>query len=271
MNRFAKILYRPTENHVGVVYRFGRFNRFVDPNRLVFTIPWVESVADETRLDMRTAQVSLQDLYTREKIPLDMDIKIFYLVDLRVVEPERRIQVLRFGSDKAWDEIIRTAINDIARNVIFITKSFEELISREGRSFLKETLSTALVERVRGFGILLNPRFGVNIVNLQPNEEYRQALMEESAAKAIGSAAAIRLGPLLEQFHEQKRDKAIFALIMQIASAVAKNGQSPDIIFPSTDDYPEGGVIQGNGKDSILPNLSGFPITSRRPKSFAGD
>lgn len=271
MNRFANILYRPTENHVGVIYRCSRFHRFVDPDRWAFTLPWFDTIVDETRLDMRTAIVSLTDLYTQEKVALDLDVKVFYQVDLRVVDAERRIQVLRFGSDTAWSEIIATAINDLARNVIFITKPFEDLINRDGRNFLKETLSGALAERVRGFGILLNPRFGVNIVNLQPNEEFRQALRDESAARAVGSAAAIRLGPLMEQYPDQKRDKAIYALIMQIASAVAKNGQSPDVIFPSTDEYPDGGITGGNGQGTLYPNIPGFPATPRKPRSVAGD
>lgn len=271
MNRIANILYRPTENHVGVIYRCGRFHRFVDPDRWVFTIPWFETVSQETKLDMRTVQISLKDIYTREKIALDVDLKIFYLVDLRETDTERRIQVLRFPTELAWDEIIRTGINDVARNVIFVTKTFEEWTSQDGRSYLKQALSSALAERVRGFGILLNPRFGVNIVDIQPNEEFRQAMKEESVAKAIGSAAAIRLEPLMEQFSDKTKDKAFFTLILQIAAAVAKTGNAPDIIFPSPNDFSAGGISPGNGRDPLHPNLSGFPSTPRKPKSVAGD
>jgi regulator of protease activity HflC (stomatin/prohibitin superfamily) len=271
MNRIANLLYRPTENHVGVIYRCGRFNRFVDPDRWVFTIPWFETVSQETKLDMRTIQISLKDIYTREKIALDVDLKIFYLVDLREADAERRIQVLRFPTESAWDEIVRTGINDVARNMIFITKSFEELVTQDGRSYLKQALSSALAERVHGFGALLNPRFGVNIVDIQPNEEYRRAMKEESVAKAIGSAAAIRLEPLMEQFSDKTKEKAFFTLILQIAAAVAKTGQPPDIIFPDPNGFSAGGMMPRNGRDQLRPSISGFSPSSRKPKSVAGD
>lgn len=268
MNRFAKILYRPTENHVGVIYRFGRFHRFVGPNQLIFTIPWFEDVFKETKLDMQTCQVSLKDVYTRDRVAIDMDFKVFYFVDLREVEETRRLQVLRFPTDNAWDEIVRTAVNDVARNMVLISRTFNELNSKEGRTYLKATLSSEVAERVRGFGIFINPRFGVNIANLQPNEEFRKALMEESAAGAVGSAAVTRMGPLLDRIVEQKQEKAVYMLIMQIASAVAKTGTIPDVLFPNPNDYPAGGISQDTGQGSVLP---GYPPTGRRPRSIAGD
>lgn len=271
MNRIGNILYRPTENHVGVIYRFGRFHRFVDPDHWAGTLPWFETVEKESKLDMRTVQLSLADVYTHERVPVNVEFKAFYLVDLRLTEVERRLQALRFPTEQAWDEIVRTAINDVARNSIFIAKTFDELNSKAGRSYLKSALSEEIASRVRGFGILINPRFGVNVVNLQPNEEFRKALMEESAAGALGSAAVSRLKPLIEQFIEQKQEKAVYALVMQIASAVAKHGNIPDVIFPNSNDYPGGGIAQGNGQGSIFPNSPGFPATPGKPRSIAGD
>lgn len=267
MDRIANILYRPTENHVGVIYRFGRFHRFVDPDHWMLVCPVFESFDQETKLDMRTVEVSLKDVYTRERIALDIDFKIFYLVDLRAADEERRIQVLRFPTEAAWNEIVRTGINDIARNQVFVARNFNELVTQEGRSYLKQALSGALAQRLRGFGILLNPRFGVNIVNIQPNAEYKKALMEESAAQALGAAAAIRLAPLFESFLDHRQEKAIYALIMEIASAVIKNGEIPDVIFPAPGEYPAGGITREGGVASLLPNIPGFSPSGRKPKS----
>jgi len=270
MNIIARLLYRPTENHVGVIYRLGRFIRFADPDKWSPMIPWIEWVEKESRLDMRVANIQLSDVYTCNNIALDVELKIFYFVDLRLTHPDRRIQVLRFASESAWGEIIRTGITDIARNVIVLTKSFEELATQEGRSNLKEVLSSALAERVRGFGILVNPRFGVNIINLQPNAAYQQALQEESIAHMIGIASAHRIQPLFEQFKDQNQEKAFLTLVMQIAAAVAKNGQSPDLIFPNNADFLSGGGIGGNGHGPLKPNIPGMPST-RKPRSITGD
>lgn len=271
MNRILGILYRPTENHVGVIYRFGRFNRFVDPDRWAFVCPIFETFSRETKLDIRTAQISLTDVYTKNHIALDVDLKIFYLVDLREADEDRRLQVLRLPTDNAWDEIVRTNINDVARNQIFVAKDFAELITPEGRGYLKQALSGSLAQRVHGFGILMNPRFAVNIVNIQPNAEFKKALMDESAAKALGTAAATRLAPLVQGFVDQQQEKAVFALIMQIASAVAKTGEIPDVMFPDQNEHLAGGILRGDGRGTNFPSIPGFPPSSRKPKSIAGD
>lgn len=266
MDRIANILHRPTENHVGVVYRFGRFHRFADPDRWTVVCPLLESFDQEVKLDMRTAVISLQDVYTREKIALNVDLKIFYQVDLRIADAERRIQVLRFPTQAAWEEIVRTGINDVVRNQVFVSRSFEELITPEGRSYLKQALSGSLAQRVRSFGILLNPRFGVNIVDIQPNAEYKKALMEESAARALGMAAASRLSPLFENFLDHRQEKAVFALLLEIASAITRNGEVPDVILPGASEYPSGGITR-DGLSSILPGLPSLSPTGRKPKS----
>lgn len=273
MTTILNIFYRPPENHVGVIYRFGRFGRFVDPDRWSLLIPWIDSVEKETKLDMRTTHIQLNNVYTRDNIAVDIELKIFHMVDLRQVSPERRIQALRFPTENAWDEIVRTGITDITRNQIVVSRSFAELTTPEGRSNLKQLLSSSLAERVCGFGILVNPRFGVNIINLQPNEAFQEALKEGSVAKTIGSAAVNRIRPLFEQFSDQDQAKAFIALVIQIASAVAKNGQSPDIIFPNTNDFLAGSGI-GNNKNGpnspMRQKIQGTP-RDRKPESFAGD
>jgi len=53
-------------------------------------------------------------------------------------------------------------------------------------------LSSALAERVGAFGILVNERFSVSFMDLQPNEAVQEVLKEESVAKTIGSTAVHR-------------------------------------------------------------------------------
>ena len=169
MTTFAKIFYRPTENNVGVIYsRWGNFKRFAHPNKWTL-LSSSEFVAKEARLDMRTAKVSLGNVLTRDKVAIDLEMKIFYSVDVREAIEQRRIQILRFENEGAWDEIVKTGVTDIARNAIVISRTFDELSTEAGRSYLKQALSSALAYRVRSFGILMN-RYAVNIINLQPDK-----------------------------------------------------------------------------------------------------
>jgi regulator of protease activity HflC (stomatin/prohibitin superfamily) len=273
MTTILNLLYRPPENHVGVIYRFGRFGRFVDPDRWSLLLPWIDRVEKETKLDMRTTHIQLTNVYTRDSIAIDIELKIFHMVDLRQVSPDRLVQVLRFPTENAWDEIVRTGITDITRNQVVVSRSFAELTSLEGRSNLKQLLSFTLAERVCGFGILVNQRFGVNIVNLQPNEAFQEALKEGSVARTIGGAAVDRMRPLFEQFGDQDQAKAFIALVLQIASAVARNGQSPDIIFPNTNDFFAGAGVgkSNNGPNGPIRQKIQRTPQSGNPQSLAGD
>lgn len=270
MTRIMNIFYRPSENHVGVIYsRWGKFKRFAHPNQWTVLSSAFEQVAREIKLDVRTAKITLENVLTRDRVAVHLEMKVFYWVDVREAHADRRIQVLRFESESAWEEIVKTGIADIARNVVVISRSFDELATPDGMSYLKRALSAELAHRVRGFGILMN-RFAVGIMNLQPNETFQQALQEGSAAKAIGSAAAERIRPMLEQFKDQDQQKAFLTLVMQIAAAVAKNGQSPDILFPSTDHSPAGGGLSGRRYNPVEPNMPRI-TPDRKPKSIAGD
>lgn len=223
------IFYRPPENHVGVIYRFDRFHRFAAPRGLYTLLPW-EYVAKEVKLDMRTAVLKIKDIHTRDSVILDIELKIFFRVDIREAKGDGRLQAIRFESEAAWEEIVKTGVNDIARNDVFIGRTFAQLNSQEGRAILKRTMSEKISERVRGFGIFIDPQFGVNIANIQPNEVFHKAMQENSAAKVLGQAAVERLRPALEQLG-QDQEAAMTNLVMQIASAIIKTGQVPETIY----------------------------------------
>ncbi|HEX5808211.1 MAG TPA: SPFH domain-containing protein [Anaerolineales bacterium] len=271
MTTIMNVLYRPTENHVGVIYsRWGKFKRFAHPNKWTLLSSTFELVAREVRLDVRTAKITLENVLTRDKVAIDLEMKVFYSVDVRQASEDRRIQVLRFENDAPWDEIVKTGITDIARNVIVISRTFDELATEAGMRYLKQALSGALAPRVRGFGILMN-RFAVGIMSLQPNETFRQALQERSAATAMGNAAAERVRPMLDQLNDHDQKKAFINLVMQIASAVAKNGQSPDILFPHSEEFlSEAELGRNNGRDPLSSNMRRVS-PPRRPDSIAGD
>jgi hypothetical protein len=253
-----------------VIYsRWGKFKRFAQPDKWTILSSF-ECLEKEIKLDTRTAILRLENVLTRDRVAINLDMKVFYSVDLRQVNADRLLQVLHFESESAWEEIVKTGITDIARNVVVISKSFDELATPEGRTYLKQALSIQLSHRVQSFGIVMN-RFAVSVMNLQPNETFHQALQEGSAAKAIGSAAAERVRPMLEQFRDQDQQKAFLTLLMQIAAAVAKTGELPDIFFPDMDHSLPGGSISGRRYNPVEPNMPRISPDRKPPKSIAGD
>lgn len=270
MTTIMNTFYRPTENHVGVIYsKWGKFKRFASPDKWTILSPAFEIVSKEVRLDMRTTKIILENVLTRDKVAIDVEMKVFFSVDVRETLESKRIQVLRFESENAWEEIVKTGVTDIARNTIIISRSFDELVSETGRSYLKQALSSAAAHRVRSFGILMN-RFAVSIMNLQPNKAVQRALQEESVAKTIGNAAADRIRPLLEEYGGKGQEQAILALVMQMAAAVQKTGQMPDVVFPNASDLSTSTGFSGNGHYPVESNTQKIS-QHRRSRFFPGN
>jgi hypothetical protein len=108
-------------------------------------------------------------VYTKDRIPVDLDLKVYYSVDLRQANPASLAQALTLSTD-GWEGLVKTNATDLSRNVVVISFTFDELNSPRGRLLLKKTLSAHLSERVKNMGVQVNPRTGVNLQNVQPNE-----------------------------------------------------------------------------------------------------
>jgi len=260
-----KVLYRPTENHVGVIYsKWGKFKRFANPNEWTLLSSGFEEVTKEVRLDMRTAVIELENVFTSDKVAIDLEMKAYYSVDIRKTHEDRKIQALRFEGEKPWEEIVKTSITDIVRNVVVISRTYYELTSDDGLSYLKQVISGHAANRLQSFGILVNNRFAVSIMNLQPNKTFQEALQEVSAAKAIGNAAVDRIRPLFEQFGDKSQDEAFHALVMQIAAVLGKTDNLPDIAIQNTNDVPFGNRVAGNGNDRFGLNIQRNSMSHRK-------
>jgi len=230
MTKIMNILYRPTENHVGVIYsKRGKFKRFANPNEWTLLSSVFEEVAKEVRLDMRTAILTLENVFTSDMVAVDIEMKAYYSIDIRKTSEEKRVQALRFEGDAPWGEIVKTSVTDIVRNIVVISHTYQRLATDDGLAYLKQVISGHAASRLRSFGILMDNRFAVSIMNLQPNKTFQEAIQEVSAAKTVGNAAVDRLRPLFEQFGDKNQNEAFDALVMQIAATLAKAGHLPSI------------------------------------------
>lgn len=268
MTRLKEIFYSPPESHLGIIYWGERFSRFVTPEQWTLVWPF-RYVFKEISLDPRTAQAKLENVFTSDQIPLDVFFKVFYRVDPRQANRAQLIQALHFP-DAAWETIVRTNIEEIARNQVFIGKSFDELFTPQGRQNVRHQLSRAIAERVKGFGMIINPLYGVAVMNLQPNQTFLKALEDQSAAIAQSEAAIRRILPILMEFGQGNIETALKAIFLQTASAIGKNGDIPDFIIPGNHEIPFGSSMSGNGHEPIGSNLQRVSQSSKT-KSIAGD
>lgn len=265
MTTVMKVLYRPTENHVGVIYsRWGKFKRFANPNEWTFLSSGFEEVTQEIRLDTRTAVLTLENVLTSDMVAVDIEMKAYYSVDIRKTSEDKRVQALRFEGDLAWQEIMKTSITDIVRNIVVISHTYQELATDDGLSYLKRVISGHAASRLRSFGILINNRFAVSIMNFQPNKTFQEALQEVSAAKAIGNAAVDRLRPLFEQFGDKNQDEAFHTLVMQLAAVLGRTDKLPDIAIQNSSDVSTGSRLPGDGHDFWGLNIQRNPHSRRK-------
>ena len=240
MTILKKIIYTPPEDHLGVIFSraFGRekFSQLVPVGKYVVLYPF-RYVYKEILLSPRTAFISLDDVITEDYIPLELEMKVFYRVDPRDADKEKFLQVIDL-SPEAIDTIIKVNIEEITRNDIFIHKIINHLFSSEGRQEVRRELSTGLAERVRGFGITVNPLYGVAIISLQPNEIYLKDLHDQSAAKALSEAAIQRVYPMLEQLSQNDIQSALQAVFQQLAQAINLTDSLAILPGDSTTDAP---------------------------------
>ncbi|MBK9925443.1 MAG: hypothetical protein IPP66_09140 [Anaerolineales bacterium] len=268
MTTIMKVFYRPTENHVGVIYsKWGKFKRFANPNEWTLLSSGIEEVTKEVRLDMRTAILTLENVFTSDMVAVDIEMKAYYSIDLRKTSEEKRMQALHFEGDAPWGEIVKTSVTDIVRNVVVISQTYQRLATDEGLAYLKQIISRNAASRLRSFGILMDNRFAVSIMNLQPNKTFQEALQEVSAAKAVGNAAVDRLRPLFEQFGDKSQNEAFDALVMQIAAVLGKSDKLPDIAIQGNNDAPFGNRFPGNGNDLLGLNIQRNSLSRQRRTS----
>lgn len=227
-------IYSPKENHLAIVYsdRYGhaRFNRFIDETERVWLGPKILTrhyVLKEHYLGPRTAHIFLSNILTADRIHLELELKVFYRVDPRKTAPENLVQVVNMP-DTGFESIVKTNTEEKVRNAVFIRFTEAELFDPIGRKRLRTALSSAIAERVSGFGITVNPQFGVAVMNMQPNEIYQRALQEESAATSQGNAAYKRVAPTLKSMD---MEQALQVLYTHLASTMTKTGKVPATLY----------------------------------------
>lgn len=234
-----KYRYRPSENHLGVVYRLGRFHRFVNSDEWSFLMPYFETVKLESPLSMRTAEFELHKVELQDGLTVDAHFKVFFKTDLRLTPRENLAQVLTFEGRDWPIALIKTGMEDITRNQVFLDMNLDQLKELRKSRAIKKLFSSEIASRVAMFGILINEEYGAMLVNVRPNEVYNNALQKNMAAKHLGQAAIERLNPVLSAIKQMRHNDARAALMLEIASKVLEVTELPDIALYSSEDADE--------------------------------
>lgn len=226
--------YRPPENHLGVVYRFGRFRNFVEPDNWTFLLPKIDRVHREISLYMRTADLQLAKVELLDGLTVDVRLKVFFMVDVRLASPGNFVQVMKFEGPE-WTEMIKTSAEDIVRNQVFLQSTYAEILVQRKNVEIKKRISQDLSHRMRGFGIIINEDRGAMPINIQPSSTYIKAVQASRAATPLGEAALERLRPVLGALSQIKHEDARTTLLLELASKIVEVDNLPDIMLSPTE------------------------------------
>ncbi len=207
-------LYRPPDNHIGVVYRLGRLWRFLGPEEWTWLIPLVDQVRRPICHLPRQTTARISDVLTQDRVPVSLELLGFYQLDPRLAEGDFRLQFL-YVPESRWEAILGNILQEVVGEVVGYFP-FRNLLTSAGRSRLKQTLSEELARRVRGLGIRVDRRDGVTVSALRPMD-----------------LSWFRLQPLLEGIRERgaEEDEGWKALVLEWAAAVGQNGRAPQTLI----------------------------------------
>jgi len=239
-------MFRPQENHVVAIYRFGRLSRLVGPEKWTYLIPGVDVVRKQISLDPHRVEISLSDLWTKDRIPINCELVVFYQVDVRRAREDFRPQALRIPNE-GWNSIVKTVLQEVTAGAVGF-QTLDQLISPDGRADLKQALSMLLANRLKGLGMVVNPQRGVSVGALQPADTIRRAIEELGAAGALGEAAGARLRPTLDELSRQGLGIGLDVLLLELAAAVVKDGAVTQALGVSERAAVLAALLEGGGR-----------------------
>lgn len=233
-------IYAPPPNHVGVIFRFKRFNRWVEADEWCWLIPIVEHIGDPISLELRTLSRRLEGLMTGDRVLLSPEFVITYRLAPAKTEPKNPSQdaamspydVINMTPDK-WEALIARELTDTAARYVS-GWALSQLLTGAGQQRFKRWVALELSKRLLNKGIEIDENDSLKLVKLQIDDAFLRAIVDEVNATSQGRAAAVRLESILSlNDHHTVNPQSLLALVWSAASI--QNGSAPQIIAPSMD------------------------------------
>lgn len=226
----SNYLYRPPEDHIGVVYRFGRFYTYVNPDDYVLLFPVLDRIRAEVSRQPRIVAVDNLELETLDHVHVIAQLQVFYHLDVRRLQiVDLRSTLLAIGMS-GTDELIKRAVTSLIHSVVR-GMSVPDVESFYHRRLLGELLSRRLANELSPFGLVLHTASSVSILSLHLEDRVRQAKIDRLIAPDKGEALRQRLGPVLGNVHRSLPGEGLTALLAAYAATIMENGQAPGSLF----------------------------------------
>ncbi len=182
----SRCLYRPPEQHYAVVFQPGFRNyRIVGVNEWTVIFPLAERLRAVVSGNMAMLKTSHPGVATRDGFPIDVFVSWTYQLNPNLLSYLSVPEYLAHTERNEWPKILQSQVNGVIRAVM-IRHRDADLLTGSGQDLLKQELGAKAAAQLRGFGIDLNPGFGVNLQAVRPSQRVRQAMEGRRAAEHEG-------------------------------------------------------------------------------------
>ncbi|CAO3597739.1 unnamed protein product [Absidia cylindrospora] len=212
---------RVQQGTVGVVTRFGRFQRLVDPG-LVKVNPVTESI-NKSSIKISISEIGRQEIMTKDNVSIAIESVVFW----HIVDPYES----HFGVtdvEFALIERARTSLRDVCGSHFL-----QDLI--ENRDVVSAEIKKIIDPIAQKWGVKIEATLVKDITfSQQLAESLASAAMASrlGEARVITSKAEVEVAELLKQSSEILSTKAAFQLrYLETLVAMSKAGQGPKTLF----------------------------------------
>ena len=188
------------EGHAVVIERFGRFARTSGPG-LVWIIPWIERVARTVDIRLRPEPVVVDNVFTRDNVPLIISLMIAYRVDLG---PHARLRSeAAYYSAQQRRELLQAHVESALTNLSG-DYSVLQLIGSErwGWSEIQDRLGSMLNASLRDWALSLDDSQAVIVRSFRLPTELRAALERATTAGISTRTSMSALEAILQRYPE---------------------------------------------------------------------
>lgn len=226
------MLYRPPEDHLGVVMRWDHFSRWVLPRQWTLLVPIVDGLKAEINLQPRLFASERRETQTEEHIKVWVTLHVAYHFDPRAIQDAQMRNKVLGLADMELEGAINQMVEGIVHNMIG-GMSLGQLY----RYYSNGDLALGLSQRVAGvlqlLGIRVNRQSGVVIHDLWIEEEVRLAMIQRLTAQLQGLAELDRLQPLLNEMGKHAPQETLAAALTDYTNGLGRNGR-PHAPLPVT-------------------------------------
>lgn len=232
------LIYRPSEDHLAVVYFLGRFERWIPQHEWTLLIPWLEHIKREINLRPQVIRIVVPRIPTQDHLELTGEFNVMFRFDPRHVADELRTTVLDL-SLVALEEAVKDKLQMVANDVIG-RFTLEVAMDPAGYLRLGQRLSLRLAELLFPLGGVLDTMTSVSVLKLSPDASLLLAWRHKFASQVEGEADLARVAPLIAQVAGYPSRATMNILLAAYAAAIAASGQPPATILNTQVPPPDG-------------------------------